>query len=207
MSLLSESLLGGVQFEGPQEVVCLLEVGTDLSNLVDEVLNAGNAVLGEGRFNDRVVGQGNSGAANLAVASLVDKLSDHAGGGVAVSNVGLNSSHHVHGGFVKSHEHTVVELSESQKLQDLFAGGVKLVDTISLKISTSVYSVIKYPKIQEICNEALLINKAASLGNSLGIEILGLCNLPSGSDDESELCFWLNEEVASVLGVSSGCNK
>ena len=208
VSLLSESLLGGVELEGPEEVVGFLEVGSDGLDLVDEVFNAGNAVLlGEGAFNDRVVGQGNSGAANLAVASLVDKLSDHAGGGVAVSNVGLNSSHHVHGGFVKSHEHTVVELSESQKLQDLFAGGVKLVDTISLKISTSVYSVIKYPKIQEICNEALLINKAASLGNSLGIEILGLCNLPSGSDDESKLCFRLNEEVTGVLGGSSGVNK
>jgi hypothetical protein len=146
VSLLSESLLGGVQFEGPQEVVCLLEVDSDLSNLVDEVLNAGNAVLGECRFNDRVVSQGNSGAIDLAVASLVDKLSDHAGGGVAVSNVWLNSSNHVHGGLVKSHEHTVVELSESQELQDLFAGGVKLVDTISLKyqqISSLSYQIPK----------------------------------------------------------------
>ena len=54
--------------------------------------------------------------------------------GVAVGDVGLYSSDHVHGGLVESHEDTVVELSESQKLEDLFAGRVQLVDTKFTKV-------------------------------------------------------------------------
>lgn len=133
MSLLGEALLGRAELEGPEEVVGLLEVGTDGGDLVDEVLNGSNTVLSELTLNNGVVGQGDAGAANLTVASLVDELSNQALRGVAVSNVGLDSSDHVHGGLVESHEHSVVELSQSEELQDFLAGGVKLVDTITGK--------------------------------------------------------------------------
>lgn len=90
-------------------------------------------MLSELTLNNGVVGQGDAGAANLTVASLVDELSNQTLRGVAVSNVGLDSSDHVHGGLVESHEHSVVELSQSEELQDFLAGGVKLVDTITGK--------------------------------------------------------------------------
>lgn len=104
-------------------------MSTDGDDLVDQVFNAGNAVLAEDAFNNRVVGQGDSRSVDLSVTSLVDKLSDQALAGVTVGNVGLNSSDHVHGGLVESNENSVVELSQSEELQDLFAGRVKLVDT------------------------------------------------------------------------------
>jgi len=135
VSLLGEALLGRAELEGPEEVVGLLEVGTDGGNLVDEVLDGSNTVLGELALNDGVVGQGDAGAANLTVASLVDELSNDALGRVAVSHVGLNSSDHVHGSLVESHKHSVVELSQSEELQDFLAGGVKLVDTIKGKVN------------------------------------------------------------------------
>jgi len=97
---------------------------------VDEVFNAGNADLAENTLNDGVIAQWNSGAVDLSVASLVDKLSDDALRRIAVGDVWLNSSDHVHGGLVKSDEDTVVELSQSEELENLSAGGVKLVDTI-----------------------------------------------------------------------------
>jgi hypothetical protein len=50
-------------------------------------------------------------------------------GGVAVGHVRLNSSDHVDGGLVKLDEDSVVELSESEKSEDLLALGVELVDT------------------------------------------------------------------------------
>lgn len=140
VSLGSEALLGAVELEGPQEVVGNLEVSADGGDFVDEVLNAGNADLGEGVLDDLVVGQRDSGAVDLAVASLVDELADGGDGGVSVGHVGLNSSDHVHGGLVQSHEHTVVELSESQELEDLFASGVQLVDTkVSIDMSFIIY--------------------------------------------------------------------
>ena len=78
MSLRGEALLGRVELERPQEVVCLLEVSADSRDFVDEVLNAGDAVLSERGLNDGVVGEGDSGPVDLAVSSLVDKLPDQA---------------------------------------------------------------------------------------------------------------------------------
>ena len=108
MSLGGKALLGRAELERPEEVVGLLELGTDGGDLVNEIFNAGKAELAEGSLNNRVVTERNSLAIDLTVASLVDELSDQALGGVSVGNVGLNSSDHVHGGLVKSDEHTVV---------------------------------------------------------------------------------------------------
>jgi hypothetical protein len=124
VSLGGKALLGRAELEGPEEVVGLLELGTNGDNLVDEVLNASEADLAESSLYDGVVTQRNSLAVDLAVASLVDKLSDQTLRRIAVGNVGLNSSDHVPGSLVESNEHSVVELSQSQELEDLFAGGV-----------------------------------------------------------------------------------
>jgi len=77
MSLLSESFLGRVKLEGPEEVVCFLEVGTNCGNLVDEVFRRlAMPVLSKLAFNNAVVSEWNSGVANLAESSLVEKLSN-----------------------------------------------------------------------------------------------------------------------------------
>lgn len=61
MSLLSESLSGGVELEWPEEVVGFLEVGTDSGNLVNKIFNACNSVLlSESVLNDGIVGKGDS---------------------------------------------------------------------------------------------------------------------------------------------------
>ena len=130
MSLGGKALLGRAELEGPEEVVGLLEFSTNGDNLVDEVLYASEADLAESSLNNGVVSKRNSLAIDLAISSLVDKLSDQTLSRVAVGNVGLNSSDHVPGSLVESNEHSIVELSQSQELKDLFAGGVKLVNTI-----------------------------------------------------------------------------
>ena len=135
VSLLLEALEGGGQLEGPQEVVGLLEVRAHSGDLVDQVLNAGDAVLAEGSIDDLVVGQRDARSVHLAVAALVDQVLDRGTGGVAVGDVGLNATDHVHRCAVHSHEHTVVQLTETEQLHDLLALGVKLVDTIKAKMS------------------------------------------------------------------------
>jgi hypothetical protein len=50
--------------------------------------------------------------------------------GISISDVGLNSSDHVDGGLVESNEGSIVQLSQSEELENFFACGVKLVDTI-----------------------------------------------------------------------------
>jgi len=127
----AESLSGGGELEGPEEVVGLLELGSDGPDLVDEVLNALDASVLKSFTvsDDGVIGDGDSGSVDLAVSSLVDELLDGGSGRVSVGDVGLDNSDHVHGGLGHSDEHSVVELSESKELHDLLALGAQLVDT------------------------------------------------------------------------------
>jgi len=129
VSLLFEALEGGVELEGPEEVVGLLELVTNGPDLVDEVLNAGNTVLAELTINDGVVIDSNAGTVNLTVTTAVAELSDGGAGGEAVGDKGVNCADHVPGGSVELDEGAVVELSKSEELHDLLLLGGKLVDT------------------------------------------------------------------------------
>jgi len=129
VALLLETTDGGGELEGPEEVVGLLEVGSDGPDLVDEILNAADAVFAELSVNDTVVGKGDTGAVDLAVTTSVDKLADGGAGGMSVGNKGLNVADHVHGGLVDAHEDSVVELAETEQLHDLLLLGGELVDT------------------------------------------------------------------------------
>jgi len=129
MSFLSKAFLGGVELEWPKEIVGFLEVGTDSGDFMNEVFNTDDSVLLELLFDDAVISQGNSGTVDLTVASLVNKFGNGSLRRITISNVWLNSSEHVNCGLVESNEHSIVQLSQSQKLHDLFASGVQLVDT------------------------------------------------------------------------------
>ena len=129
VSFLLESTEWGRQLEWPEEVVGLLELGSAGHDLVDEVLNAVDAVGSELAGDNAVVGEGDSGSVDLTISSLVDKVGDGVTGGVSVSDERLDHSEHVPGGLVQLHEHTVVELSKSEELQDLLGLGGELVDT------------------------------------------------------------------------------
>jgi len=129
VSLLLEALGGGVELEGPQEVVGSLEVVANGPDLVDEVLNAGNTLGAELALNDGVVVQGDSGAVDLAEAAGVDQLADGGAGGETVGDEVLNLADHVPGGLVELHKHTVVDLTETEELHDLSLLGGELVDT------------------------------------------------------------------------------
>ena len=54
----------------------LLEVGASSDDLVHEIFNREDIILGEGLLNHSVVGQRNTLLVNLAVATLVDEFSD-----------------------------------------------------------------------------------------------------------------------------------
>ena len=134
VSLLFEALSGGVELEGPEEVVGDLEVGSAGCDLVDEVLHTDDAGLAELGINEFVVGEGDSALVDLAVSSSVDEIGDGLLGRVSISNVWLDLSHHVDGGLVQSDEDTVVELSQSQKLHDLLGTRGQFVDTKQIKL-------------------------------------------------------------------------
>jgi hypothetical protein len=72
MSLLFKALEWGGQFEWPEEVVSLLEMRANSPDLVDQILNTGNAVSAQCLVNDGVVIERNSTAVNLTEATTVD---------------------------------------------------------------------------------------------------------------------------------------
>ena len=126
----SESTSGVGQLEGPEEVAGLLEVGADSVDLVDQILHADNAVLAEVLLDDLVVGQGNALLVDLAVATLVDKLTDGLEVGVSVGNEGVDNGQHLGGGLGETQENTVVDLEETEELENLARLGGNLVDTV-----------------------------------------------------------------------------
>lgn len=129
MTLGVESSSGTSELEWPQEVVGFLEVLTAGRNLVDEILNSVDLVFSQALF-DSIVGlKGDSLSVDFAVASLENEFSDGFSGGIAIGYVGLNSSEHIDGGFIKFNEDTVMELSQSEESHDSDGFRVKFVNT------------------------------------------------------------------------------
>ena len=84
IGLLSPSAVGIVQLEGPQKVGHLLKVWSDGRDLVHNVFNADDAVFAERLLYDGIVVERLAGLVDLAVASLVHKLSHRLQIGVAL---------------------------------------------------------------------------------------------------------------------------
>lgn len=93
-------------------------------NLVDEILNANDSLAAEVLLNNSVISERDSTSVHFSIASFVDKIRYHLVRGVTIGYVRLNLPNHIDCGLVQSHEHSVVELSQSQQLQDLPALGV-----------------------------------------------------------------------------------
>ena len=125
-----EATVGVGELEGPEEVVGLLEVGADGVDLVDQVFHADNAVLAEVLLNDLVVGKSNALLVDLSVATLVDELTDGLEVGVTVGDEGVDNGQHLLGGLGETDEDTVVDLEQTEELQDLTGLGSDFVDTV-----------------------------------------------------------------------------
>jgi hypothetical protein len=133
----TEATSGVAELEGPQEVGGLLEVGANGEDLVDEILNADDAVLAEGGLNDGVVGQGNTLLLDLSVSTLVDKLLDGLQVGVTVGDPGLDDLEHLSDGLGDLQEDTVVDLEKTEQLEDLAGLRGHLVDTGKLLVTAA----------------------------------------------------------------------
>ena len=98
------------QLEWPQEVARLFEVGTDGEDLVDQIFHADNAELAKVVLNELVVSKCNASLIDLAIATLIDKLSDRLQVGIAVCDVRIDNSEHFLCSLGQADEDTVVDL-------------------------------------------------------------------------------------------------
>jgi len=128
--LADESSSGGGQFEGPQKVAGLFEVGADGKDFVDQIIHSvDSALFSEGIRDDAVVREFDSLLVNLSVSSLHDEVTDSGEAGVSADNVRLDVLQHVGHGFGHLDENTLVKLVQTQEFQDLTGLRGKLVDT------------------------------------------------------------------------------
>lgn len=136
----AESTGGVGELEGPQEVAGLLEVGSDGVDFVDQILHAHNAVLSEVVLNKLVVAEGSALLVDLPVTTLVDQLADALQVGVTVGDVRVDNGQHLRGSLGQTDEDTVVDLEETEELENLARLRGNLVDTTNPRISIRSYS-------------------------------------------------------------------
>jgi len=129
LSLGAEASTGARELEGPEEVVGLLELGSDRVDLVDEVINALDSLNVEAVLDHDVLADRDALLVDLSESALEDELLDGLEGRVAVGNIRLNEAEHTDGGVVKLDEGTVVELAEAEELHDLLGLGGDANDT------------------------------------------------------------------------------
>jgi hypothetical protein len=88
-----------------------------------------DAVLAQQLLNDRVVSDRNALAVDFGVSPLVDQFSDCLQVNLAVGDVWLNKLEHLLGSLGDSDKDTVVDLEETEELEDLLWLGGNLGDT------------------------------------------------------------------------------
>lgn len=119
------------QLEGPEEVVCLLEVGSDRVDLMNQVLHTHDAELAEVRLNNGIVGERDACLlGSLGIAAFVDELTHGFEVRVAVSDEGFDNLEHLHGSLCQANEDAIVDLEETEELESLALLGVDFVDTL-----------------------------------------------------------------------------
>jgi len=124
------STVGVGQLEWPESSGGLLEVGSASGELVNEVLHTDHTVFAELLLNDGVVGDGDSLTIDLGVTTLVDELTDGLEVDLSVGDVWADKVEHLLSGLGDSDEDTVIDLEETEKLEDLLWLGGNLRDTL-----------------------------------------------------------------------------
>ena len=100
---------------------------------MNEILNTGDSVFTEFSLNNTVVGERKSSSLDFTATSFVDKLGDGLSGWVTIGDEWLDHLDHVPCGFVKLDENGVVQLSQSEELEDFLWLWCKLSDTMEIK--------------------------------------------------------------------------
>jgi hypothetical protein len=160
----AETTVGVAQLEWPQEVAGLLEVDSDGEDLVDQIFHADNAELAQVIFNKLVVGKSDALLINLAISALVDEFTDGLEVGVAIGDVRVDNGEHFLGSLGELDKDTVVDLKETEKLENLARFGSDLVDTVLISKKLNSKSKRNIPLDTEHEDElGLLVNEEAAL--------------------------------------------
>ena len=124
-----ESSTGRGQLERCEELVDVLEVRSASENLVNNVLNTDDSVLADVLLDHVVVGNRLALLVDIHKSSLVHQLADRLEVGVSIGDVRLNKTEHLEGSLVQANENTIVNLAETEKLENLLGLRLHSIDT------------------------------------------------------------------------------
>jgi len=97
---------------------------------VDQILHTHNTVFAEILFDQLIVAEGDALLVDLAVTALVNKLTNGLQVGITIGDIWVDNGEHLGGGLGETDKDTVVDLEETEKLQNLAGLGSNLVDTL-----------------------------------------------------------------------------
>lgn len=123
------SSTGRTKSKGPEELVDILELGSNCEDLVNDIFHADDSVLFELLLDDQVTGEGNALPIELGESALVDKLSDGLEVGISVGNVWFDQTEHLDDRSVQADKGGIMDTTESEKLENLLCLGIDSVDT------------------------------------------------------------------------------
>ena len=189
------------KLERPQEVACLLEVGANREDLVNEILHTHNAQLAEVFFDDGIVGQGDALLVDLAITALVDKLLNGFQVRLSVSDIWLDNLEHLGSGLCDTDENTVVDLQETHQLHDLARLRGNFVDTFDTDNEQ------KFWLLRNVKAALLLCNTSKTDLLALCIAILLHILLGTLEDDTALLFCRLESQLSPKLKFTAQSRK
>jgi hypothetical protein len=107
----------------------LLEVWTNSEDLVNQILHTDNAVFTKAVLDNGVIGESNTLLVNLSISALVDELTDGLEVWISVGDPRLNDLQHLKCSFGHANKDTIVDLEQTEELEDLSWFWCDLVDT------------------------------------------------------------------------------
>ena len=117
------------KLEWPEEITCLLEIGSDSDNLVDQILHADDAIFAKVVFDQLIVCKRNALLIDLAISAFVDELAHGLERWVTVGNPRLHNFEHFPGCLCETHKYAIVDLEQTKELENFARLRRDLVDT------------------------------------------------------------------------------
>lgn len=115
----SKSSVGAGKLECPQELVGFLEVRSSSVDFVNQIFDGDDSEFAQVLFNDSVIAQWDTLTVDLGVSTLVDQFTNSLQVWFTVCNVWFDQLEHLLGCLCQFDKSTVVDLQQTQQLQDL----------------------------------------------------------------------------------------
>lgn len=174
----------------------MLEVRANSKDLVDQILHADNAELAQVVLDQLIVGQRNALLVDLAISTLVHELAHRLQVGVTVCDVWVDDCEHLLGGLGQADEDAIVDLKESEELENLAGLWRNLVDTLDTNDEN------KLVLVWDVEGAILLAQAGESDLLTLGIAVFLDVGLGALEDDTTLLLVGLYRDLSAEVKYS-----